>query len=98
MHDLIDAAVAGELGALAFTSAPAAANFLTLARESGRYDELLAALRGPLVCACVGPVTAAPLEAAGVETLQPDRQRLGALVKLLVTTLSGTGGSPGTRS
>jgi uroporphyrinogen-III synthase len=93
VHDLIDAAVAGELGALAFTSAPAAANFLTLAQDYGRYDELLTALRGPLVCACVGPVTAAPLEEAGVRTLQPDRQRLGALVKLLVTTLSDTGGA-----
>ncbi|VVJ24677.1 Putative uroporphyrinogen-III synthase (EC [Amycolatopsis camponoti] len=91
VHDLIDAAVAGELGALTFTSAPAAANFLTLARSYGRYDELLAAMRGPLVCACVGPVTAAPLEAAGVRTVQPERQRLGALVKLLVTTLSTAG-------
>jgi uroporphyrinogen-III synthase len=87
VHALVDAAIAGELGALAFTSAPAATNFLALARTSGRYDELLTALRGPLVCACVGPVTAAPLEAVGVETAQPDRQRLGALVKLLVTTL-----------
>jgi uroporphyrinogen-III synthase len=87
VHELIDAIVTGELAALAFTSAPAAANFLTLASTSGRYDELLAALRGPLVVACVGPVTAAPLEAAGIETLQPDRQRLGALVKLLVTKL-----------
>jgi uroporphyrinogen-III synthase len=92
VHDLIDAAVAGELGALAFTSAPAAANFLALARSHGRYDELLAAMRGPLVCACVGPVTAAPLEEAGVKTLQPERQRLGALVKLLVTAL---GSRPG---
>ncbi|WP_103353259.1 uroporphyrinogen-III synthase [Amycolatopsis sp. CA-128772] len=87
VHDLIDATLAGELDALAFTSAPAAANLLTLARSYGRYEELLAALRGRLVVACVGPVTAAPLEAAGVETLQPDRQRLGALVKLLVTKL-----------
>ena len=89
VHGLIDAAVAGELGALAFTSAPAAANLLTLAREYGRYDELLAALRGPLLVACVGPVTAAPLEEVGVETVQPERQRLGALVKLLVTSLGG---------
>lgn len=89
VHALIDAAIAGELGALAFTSAPAAANLLTLARSYGRYDELVAAMRGPLLCACVGPVTAAPLEEAGVKTLQPDRQRLGALVKLLVTELGG---------
>lgn len=87
VHALIDAAIAGELGAVAFTSAPAAANFLTLARTSGRYDALVAAMRGPLVVACVGPVTAAPLEDAGIRTVQPDRQRLGALAKLLVTTL-----------
>ncbi|WP_410568978.1 uroporphyrinogen-III synthase [Amycolatopsis sp. cmx-4-61] len=87
VHDLIDAILAGELDALAFTSAPAAANFLALARSSGRFAELLAALRDRLVVACVGPVTAAPLEEAGIETLQPDRQRLGALVKLLVTKL-----------
>lgn len=91
VHGLIDAAVAGELGALAFTSAPAAANFLTLAKDYGRYDELLAAFRGPLVCACVGPVTAAPLEEAGIRTVQPERQRLGALVKLLVAELSPKG-------
>ncbi|MGW5722239.1 uroporphyrinogen-III synthase [Amycolatopsis sp. NPDC003865] len=97
VHSMIDAAVAGSLGALAFTSAPAAANFLTLAREYGQYDALLAALRGPLVVACVGPVTAAPLEEAGVETVQPERQRLGALVKLLVTTLGGTEGASETR-
>jgi hypothetical protein len=34
----------------------------------------------------------------GVETVQPERQRLGALVKLLVTTLSGTNGTSETRS
>ncbi|SEF36147.1 uroporphyrinogen-III synthase [Amycolatopsis pretoriensis] len=86
VYELIDAAVAGKLQAIAFTSAPAAANFLTLARTSGRYQQLLRALPG-IVVACVGPVTAAPLEAVGVETVQPERQRLGALVKLLVTTL-----------
>ncbi|MER6900237.1 uroporphyrinogen-III synthase, partial [Amycolatopsis sp. NPDC000740] len=42
---------------------------------------------GTVVCACVGPVTAAPLEAAGIRTLQPERQRLGALVKLVVAKL-----------
>ncbi|WP_410590731.1 uroporphyrinogen-III synthase [Amycolatopsis sp. lyj-23] len=87
VYDLIDAAVAGELDALAFTSAPAATNFLALAGASGRYPQLLDALRGRVVVACVGPVTAAPLEAAGVPTLQPERQRLGALVKLLATRL-----------
>jgi uroporphyrinogen-III synthase len=87
VHELIDGAVSGSVQALAFTSAPAAANLLHLARESGRYERLMTALRGDVVCACVGPVTAAPLEEAGVHTIQPERQRLGALVKLLVAEL-----------
>jgi uroporphyrinogen-III synthase len=87
VHELVDCVVSGRVRALAFTSAPAAANLLTLAREYGRHDELVAALRGPVLCACVGPVTAAPLEAVGVPTVQPERQRLGALVKLLATEL-----------
>jgi len=82
---LIRGVLAGDLDTVVFTSAPAATNFLNLADESGHGDELRAALRGgTVVCACVGPVTAAPLEAAGIPTIQPERQRLGALVKLVV--------------
>jgi uroporphyrinogen-III synthase len=87
VHRLVDAAIARKVDAVAFTSAPAAANFLSFARETGRYDELVAALKRDVVCACVGPVTAGPLTELGVPTLQPERQRLGALVKLLVSEL-----------
>ncbi|GAA4665834.1 MULTISPECIES: uroporphyrinogen-III synthase [Amycolatopsis] len=86
-HRLLDGVLERQVQALAFTSAPATANLLALARQRGAYDALLAALRGDVVCACVGPVTAAPLTEAGVPTLQPERQRLGALVKLLVAEL-----------
>jgi uroporphyrinogen-III synthase len=88
VYGLVDAVIAKKVHALAFTSAPAAANFLTLAHEAGRYDELVAALKADVVCACVGPVTAAPLAELGIPTRQPERQRLGALVKLLVDELS----------
>lgn len=89
VFSLIREVLAGELAALVFTSAPAATNFLALADESGRGAELRETLRGgTVVCACVGPVTAAPLETAGISTLQPERQRLGALVKLVVAKLS----------
>lgn len=84
---LVDSAIDGELDALAFTSAPAAANLMNLAREHGRQDELLAALRGPVLCACVGPVTAAPLVEYGVPIVRPERERLGALVKLIAAEL-----------
>jgi uroporphyrinogen-III synthase len=88
-HGLIDGVLAGEVRALAFTSAPATSNLLTLARQGGRLEEFRAALADParVLCACVGPVTAAPLTELGVPTVQPERQRLGALVKLLVAEL-----------
>nr|WP_157357941.1 uroporphyrinogen-III synthase [Amycolatopsis nigrescens] len=91
-YRMIDEVIDGGLTALAFTSAPAAANLLNLAREHGRFDELLTVLRdGKVLCACVGPITAAPLAELGVPTAEPERQRLGALVKLLVAELGGSG-------
>ncbi|MPY79142.1 MAG: uroporphyrinogen-III synthase [Actinophytocola sp.] len=84
---LVDAAIAGDVDALAFTSAPAAANLLTLADEHGRREPLLAAMRERVLCACVGPVTAAPLVEQDVPVVQPERQRLGALVKLIASEL-----------
>ena len=87
-YRLLDGVIERKVQAIAFTSAPASSNMLALARRHGVYDELLEALRGDVACACVGPVTAAPLADAGVPTLQPERQRLGALVKLLVAELS----------
>ncbi|MBK1788962.1 uroporphyrinogen-III synthase [Prauserella cavernicola] len=87
-YRLLDGVLAGEVDALAFTSAPATANLLTLARERGVHAEFVAKLGADVVCACVGPVTAAPLTELGIPTRQPDRQRLGALVKLLAADLS----------
>jgi uroporphyrinogen-III synthase len=46
-------------------------------------DEMLNALRHDVLPACVGPVTALPLEAHDVPTSQPERFRLGPLVQLL---------------
>jgi uroporphyrinogen-III synthase len=40
-------------------------------------------MRGPVLALCVGPVTAAPLEAVDVPTVQPERSRLGAMVRHL---------------
>lgn len=82
-YRLLDGVLAGRVRVLAFTSAPAVTNLLALAREDGRLSDLLAVLGESVVCACVGSVTAAPLTDLGVPTIQPERQRLGALVKLL---------------
>ena len=80
-----DAAAAGELDAVAFTSAPGAEAWLRVVEEAGvlsAVQEHVAA--GRLVMAAVGPVTARPLADRGLTTLQPERGRLGALVRALV--------------
>lgn len=84
---LMDAVLAGGVDVVAFTSAPAAASLLARARDRGLADELVSALRGPVLALCVGPVTAAPLEAVDVPTVQPQRSRLGAMVRRLETEM-----------
>lgn len=84
---LLDATVARGVDALTFTSAPAAASLLSRAEERGLLAELLAALHHDVLPACVGPVTALPLQARGIDTVQPERFRLGPLVQLLCQEL-----------
>ncbi|MFE1957006.1 uroporphyrinogen-III synthase [Streptomyces sp. NPDC059479] len=84
---LIDATVARALDAVTFTSAPAAASLLSRAGERGRLAALLDALRHDVLAACVGPVTALPLQACGIDTVQPERFRLGPLVQVLSAEL-----------
>ena len=84
---LLDAAVSRGLDALTFTSAPAAASLLSRAETRGLLPELLAALHHDVLPACVGPVTALPLQNHGVTTVQPERFRLGPLVQLLCQEL-----------
>ncbi|MFF7176540.1 uroporphyrinogen-III synthase [Streptomyces pseudovenezuelae] len=84
---LLDAAVSRGLDALTFTSAPAAASLLSRAEDRSLLPELLAALNHDVLPACVGPVTAVPLQARGVDTVSPERFRLGPLVQLLCQEL-----------
>ncbi|MET7682761.1 uroporphyrinogen-III synthase [Streptomyces sp. NPDC005423] len=86
---MLDATVARGVDALTFTSAPAAASFLSRAETRGLLPEVLAALGHDVLTACVGPVTALPLQGHGVDTLQPERFRLGPLVQLLCQELPG---------
>ncbi len=81
---LIHAVSGTAVDAVAFTSAPAAASFLHTARELGLGDAVRAALLGPVVPACVGPVTAGPFHAEGIPVIEPARARLGALVREIV--------------
>ncbi|ASF12021.1 hypothetical protein NBRGN_058_00060 [Nocardia brasiliensis NBRC 14402] len=81
MDQLIEAIVTYSLDCVTFTSAPAVASMLMRAKETGLLDGLLHALRGRVLAACVGPITAAPLEELGVPTSMPGRARLGALAR-----------------
>ncbi|MFG2137049.1 uroporphyrinogen-III synthase [Streptomyces sp. NPDC048650] len=84
---LLDALVGRNLDAVTFTSAPAAASLLRRAGERGIQEEVVAALRQEVLAVCVGPVTALPLQAHDVPTLQPERFRLGPMVQLLCREL-----------
>jgi uroporphyrinogen-III synthase len=78
---LVASVAAGDVDAVTFTSAPAAAGLLRVAGDLGLREALVSALRGPVPAFCVGPVTAAPLVAEGVAPLQPARARLAALAR-----------------
>lgn len=84
---LVDLIAERKLDAVTFTAAPAVAVLMDLAGAVGRRDEVVAAFQADVVAACVGPVTAAAFEMWGVPTIQPDRSRTAALVKLVETEL-----------
>ncbi len=84
---LVDMVLRREVDAVTFTSAPAVVAVLATAEEAGRHEGLLEALRDGVTAACVGPVTARPLRQHEVPVLQPDRARLGAMVRELAVEL-----------
>src|SRR5690606_32949351 len=76
----------GEVDAVLFTSAPGAAEWLRAADDAGAIDGIRdRAVRGHLVIAAVGPITAEPIRAVGIEPLVAERGRLGSLVRGVVT-------------
>jgi uroporphyrinogen-III synthase len=80
---LIEASCARQLDAVTFTSAPSVDALLIAAEGLGLLDELVDALRSDVLAAAVGPVTAAPLIACGITPIQPERFRMGALIRLV---------------
>jgi uroporphyrinogen-III synthase len=87
LRRLVEQVANKQVDCVTFTSAPAVASMLTIARKDGREAALLNAMRSEVLAACVGPVTAAPLEKLGIPTVQPERARLGALVRTVVEEL-----------
>ena len=84
LRRLVQAVAVAAVDAVSFTSAPASASFLRAADEQGCGAEVRAALHGPVVTACVGPITAGPFQREGIPVIQPGRARLGALVREIV--------------
>nr|WP_255622483.1 uroporphyrinogen-III synthase [Tessaracoccus sp. OS52] len=79
------AAAEGEIDAVVFTSAPGAEAWLSAADSQGHGRAVVGRfIDGSMVAAAVGPITARPLEQRGITPLQPERGRLGALVRTLV--------------
>ncbi len=82
---VVERIVAGEIDVLAETSAPSVRNLFVIAEQMGARAELLRMLRGPVVVACVGPVTARAFEEVGVPVdLMPTRPRTTGLLRSLV--------------
>lgn len=85
---LVTAIGAGEVDVVTFTSAPAVDGLLSAAAELGMDGVVVEALRGGVTAAAVGPVTAEPLLARGVNPLVPERFRMGALIRVVVEHLT----------
>jgi uroporphyrinogen-III synthase len=84
------AAAQGEVDAVLFTSAPGAAEWMAAAAREDALEAIVdRAGRGRLLLAAVGPITAGPLQGAGVEPLIAERGRLGALVRAVVSHFGG---------
>jgi uroporphyrinogen-III synthase len=80
----------GSVDAVTFTAGPAVRQFLDLAEAEGLAEPLLAALNGPMIVVCVGPVCAGVAHEEGiVAPVVPEHWRLGAMVKLVGTALAG---------
>jgi uroporphyrinogen-III synthase len=85
LHRLVDLIAGRLVDAVTFTSAAAVQALLRAAGPA--VDPMLDALRGDVLAACVGPVTAAPLRHHDVPVSTPNRARLTALVRTLVDEL-----------
>ncbi|MEO6472005.1 MAG: uroporphyrinogen-III synthase [Aeromicrobium sp.] len=93
VEESVRATAVGAFDAVVFTSAPAAAAWLTSVDEAEAREAIVRLAKdGKLVMAAVGPVTAEPLRFAGFDPLMPDRGRLGSLVRILIMKLGDDNG------
>lgn len=95
LRSAIDRIVSGEVEVAVFTSRHQVANVLEIALREGREEEFRRALDGLLV-ASVGPVTSRYLREEGIDVdFEPERPKLGVLVRELAEEVAriGLGGT-----
>jgi len=83
LHDLLVGIVGGAVDAVTFTSPHAASSLLGTADDRGIGREVRTALASRVLAACIGPVTASALLAAGIQVVTPERYQLAELVDVL---------------
>lgn len=84
VHVLIAEIIAGQLDAITFTAGPAVEALFAAARAADTLEALQGALRdGRCLAVAVGHVTAQPLQDADVPVIFPERERMGAMLRLL---------------
>lgn len=88
---LVEGLCAAHFDAVTFTSAPSVHALFAAAKARNRLPALLRSLAERVAVATVGPVTAAPLEEAGISPLVPERHRMGAMIGQLVEHLGSLG-------
>lgn len=89
---LVEAMIDGRVDGITFTARPQVENLATIAERMGVLDALLAALAGPVVAVCVGPVCASGLTDLGLpDPVQPERYRLGSMVLTVADTFRDLG-------
>lgn len=90
---------AGEVDAVLFTSAPGATEWIRFAERDGVLGDIRRrAASGRLLIAAVGPLTAVPLEQAGLRTTIAERGRLGSLVRCVIGYFGADGCAPTLRT
>lgn len=95
-RELVRRAAHGDLDVVVATSRPAVRNLFRIAEGTGRRAALVAALRGPVAAAAVGPVTAQAFLDEGVDVaVTPVRSRTGDLVRALLGWAERRGGAGG---
>ena len=91
----VQAVMAGQIDAVALTSASQVHNLLAIAENAGLGDELLRALRSGPIIAPVGPVCARALQAYDLPVhVTPEHPKMGHLVLAIAAYLEARYGAP----